>query len=266
MGRLTELEATLRRARDISTTLVKADPRNPGYLRYLSIGNYNLSEVLVELGRKDEAKEASQTAVELMERPDVPAKPAYKFQLAKALQGLAQNLHDRGEMDGAETALRKAIAITEKLANDLPHVFWYSAYLGEASASLGATLKAGGRLDEAEQAFRKSLTIAQKLAAELTSHAELPQHVAFVHARLAGVLWEKGDHTQAREHWRSARKIWEQPSTAPSGTPEIDLEQVRFLSDCPDPALRDPARAVFLARNMLAQRPESGFTQSAAGL
>jgi eukaryotic-like serine/threonine-protein kinase len=264
LGRLSELEFTSRRARAIAAKLVEDHPQEPGFRHSLSGCLSNVGEVLHELGRRNEAERAAREALELDEKlaTDFPGNPAYRFALAKDQHCLAERLRARGETRNAEESLHKALVIAEKLAKDLPQVFWYTTFLGEASASLGLLLKTEGRLEEAAQTLRSSLTIAEKMAANLTSHAEMSPHVAYLDANLGALLWEKGDRAESRKHFLRARELWERTSESSSDAVASNSDLARLLADCPDIQLRDPRRAVSLARRLVVQRPESLFALS----
>jgi tetratricopeptide (TPR) repeat protein len=116
-------------------------------------------------------------------------------------------------------------------------------------------LQAEGRLGEAEQALRQSLAIAEKLVNDLPSRADGLPALARVHSRLGELLWERGKQAESREHSRRARDAWERMASISPDSAESRRELSRLLADCPDPQMRDPARAAVLAREAVDKSP-----------
>jgi tetratricopeptide (TPR) repeat protein len=92
-----------------------------------------LGAVLKQMGKKSEAVNANQKAVELSP------------QGADAHNNLGITLKELGRLEEAETSLRQAIALKQDFS--------------EAHFNLGNTLKELGRLDEAEESLRKVIAL-----------------------------------------------------------------------------------------------------------
>ncbi|MFL2771141.1 MAG: tetratricopeptide repeat protein [Rhodospirillaceae bacterium] len=92
-----------------------------------------LGAVLGQTGRKTEAADVNQKAVELS--PDD----------AEAHSNLGVTLQELGKLDEAEASLRQAIALTPDYA--------------EAHSNLGVTLQELGKLDEAEASYRQAIAL-----------------------------------------------------------------------------------------------------------
>ena len=92
-----------------------------------------LGAVLGQTGRKSEAVNANQKAVELSPQD------------AEAHSNLGNTLREQGRLDEAEASLRQAIALKPGLA--------------EVHYNLGNTLREQGRLDEAEASLRQAIAL-----------------------------------------------------------------------------------------------------------
>lgn len=132
--------------------------------------------------------------------------------LVAAQLNLGRALKDQGQLDEAVTHYRRAIALNPRLA--------------AAHNNLGSALGAQGRLAEALRAFREAL--------------RLQPGYSEAHNNLGLALKMTGDRDGALEHFEAAlsgRADWPVPM----------LEMAWILATHPDPARRDPGRAVRLA-------------------
>ena len=124
----------------------------------------NLGNTLKELGRLDEAEASLRQAIAL--KPD----------LAKAHYNLGATLKELGRLDEAEASLRQAIALKPDYA--------------EARSNLGGMLREQGRLDEAEASYMQAIALKPDLAE--------------VHYNLGNTLREQGRLDEAEASLRQA--------------------------------------------------------------
>jgi serine/threonine protein kinase/tetratricopeptide (TPR) repeat protein len=256
-GQIQEVEVLLRRARDIKARLVETDLQEARDRGGLVLCNSNLGEVHWEMGRRYEAEQEFRGALRLYQEVSTEdsGNRLDGHTLAAVYMGLGEVLLYFGNLPEAEEAIRSALAIEEKLISDFPNIFWYSALSGRASERLGRILKAAGRWKEAEQALRRGLAIAEKLVDDLPSRADGLPELAHAAAGLGELLWEIGKTAEAREYFRRARDVSERMLAIAPNSAESRLDLSGLLADCPDPRLRDPARAVELARKAVDQSP-----------
>ncbi len=128
-----------------------------------------------------------------------------------------------------------------------------SSLLAEALGGLGHVLMTTGQPDEAEAAFRDALAVREAIAAGSRDAADLAE-LAVAREALGRALAETGRAARAIEHRQAALEIWDELATSHPGDPEILGHRVDARNDLawvlatdPDPAIRDPARALGLA-------------------
>lgn len=110
--------------------------------------------------------------------------------------------------------------------------------------SLGHLLETSGRLDEAEQAFAEFLSIYKKLAAELPDEANYQENTARGYIRLITVLRKNRRWAKAGTVLGEARKLKYQH-------PNFSADLAWWLATWPDEKLRDPRRAIELAKEAI---------------
>jgi tetratricopeptide (TPR) repeat protein/serine/threonine protein kinase len=238
-GRLDEAIAACRKAIEL-----KADDAE---------AHNNLGNALRDKGRVDEAIEEHRKAIEL--NPDD----------AEAHSNLGCDLHDKGRLDEAIAECRKAIELKADYAVahcNLGNALHDKGRLDEAIAecrkaielkpdlaaaycNLGCALGTKGWLDEAMAAFRKAI--------------ELNPDWALAHYNLGKALADKGRLDEAIAEYREA--IRRQPSDA-----NAHNQAAWFLATCPDAKLRDPKRAVELAKKAVTLAPNEGNSWNTLGV
>ena len=77
-------------------------------------------------------------------------------------------------IEDAEGALRRSLAILEKLSADFPGVQRYRAELTEGWYELGILFERTNKSSEAAKAFRNAIDLAEKLSVEDPSSPEHP--------------------------------------------------------------------------------------------
>jgi serine/threonine protein kinase/tetratricopeptide (TPR) repeat protein len=256
-GRLQELEVLERRARDLMARLAETHPHDARARADLALANGNLAGTHIEMGRREEAERELRAAIQFsLERSaEHPDSRQYRHSLAKKYMGLSELLLALGGLQEAEESSRKALALEEELVKEFPNIFWYSEAVGSAEEILGRILKAAGRLGEAEQTFRRSLAIAEKMVADMPSRTDGLPELAWVQGDLGECLWETGRASESRTFFQRARETWEKMIVM---SPDSAVSRCVFallLADCPDPQLRDLARAVKLAREAVDRSP-----------
>ena len=207
---------------------------NPNYEE----GHYNLGTALLEKGRVDEAIVEFQQAL------------AIRADYAQARNNLGKALLKKGRIDEAGALFARALALQPDFA--------------EAHTNLGNVLLQQGEVDEAIGHLQRALEIEPANAEahnnlgnalfqkgrfnEAVAHYEsaLALRPDFVeaHYNLGNYLLQSGGLDDAIAHFQRALEI--EPGMA---QPQIALTRIAWmLATAPDPAARDGAKAVALAR------------------
>ena len=217
------------------------------------------------MGRREEGERDLRAAVALLcgMVSEYPDDRNYRHELATDYRNLGDLLLALGKTQVAEESVRRAVTLEEKLGNEFPNVVWYSTW--GAHETLSRILLAEGRLAEAEQAVRRALAIVETPVADLPSGDETLSALARTASGPGELLWERGTPTESRQYFRRARDAWEGTSKSRS-TVQHRKELSLLLADCPDPQLRNPDRAVALAREAVSQSPHMAAAWDALGI
>jgi tetratricopeptide (TPR) repeat protein len=154
-----------------------------------------------------------------------------------------------GRFAEAEVHLRQAIDGLAPWSDDFPQLVWSAFYLGMWNDDLAEVLTAMGRLTEAEEARRHSL--ATWASAGTPAIATFPQGRGLSHYRLGELLHATDRTDEAPRQFVEAQAIMEDLARRRPNEAACHWQLICLLANCPDPALRDPARAVALARRVL---------------
>ena len=124
----------------------------------------NFGDRLAGLGRREDARAATQEAVDIYRRLAAGSPTAYAPHLANALDNLGGRLGDLGRPEEALAATREAVAIRRRLAAESPADYLPS--LAGALSNYGNKLSEFGRLQDALAPTLEALEIRRRLAAE----------------------------------------------------------------------------------------------------
>ncbi|MBC6458889.1 tetratricopeptide repeat protein [Actinomadura sp. HBU206391] len=145
LGRYEEALPIAREERRLSLSLVGTETYA---LQLANTARYWLTEILVKLGRYDEAVESAAAAVdEIREQPAKRAGTPKGYVLAYALDDYSERLDRVGRFEDALTAAAEAVRFWRRKAEDEP-----VKYAG-ALETLGRRLACVGRYEEARAAF-----------------------------------------------------------------------------------------------------------------
>jgi superkiller protein 3 len=250
--------------------------------------HYNLGRALHIRGRLDEAIASYREAIRL--QPDTPnahiglgaalfrqdrldeaivnLREATRLQPDNAMahNNLGSALKAQGRLDEAIISFREALGLQPRYIN--------------AHRNLGIALQAAGRLDEAIASFREAVDLNpnfgcayNNLGIALFRKGELDRAVAACkegvrlgpanhsdhHVALGDSLAATGEPAEAVACYDQALRVKPDDAAAQANLAWL-------LATCQDPKLRDPARAVELARKAVALSPEAGSTWKSLGV
>ncbi|MFJ3861934.1 tetratricopeptide repeat protein, partial [Streptomyces sp. NPDC090085] len=152
----------------LTTALTQANRQlvdhDPAYEPELAASLSNLGTRLSEAGRRAEALDAEQQAVQIQRRLAAENPAAYEPDLATALSNLGTRLSEAGYRAEALGAEQQAVEIRRKLAAENPAA--YEPNLASSLSNLGIWLSQAGRRAEALTAAEQAVEIRRRLAAE----------------------------------------------------------------------------------------------------
>ncbi len=216
----------------------------------------DLSLVLMALGRFDEAQQVLQEALQIAEQEMAPDASPGHTDFGKNIKRLAFCHHLLGlhlfytaKLEEAERHVREAIDSFQRLSGVYPVNVHVPLHQGQWHHDLAEILTAMGRLEEAEEARHQSLAAYESAVTAAT--AIFPQGKALAHYRLAELLYATGRTDEARQQFDQAQAIMEDLARRRPNEPDCHWQLICLLANCPDEALRDPLRAVALAKHVL---------------
>ena len=259
-----EAEQAFREGLEAAEQLALQFPSIPDYRHQLGSQLLQLGQLLAKTGRPEEAEPLYRRAVGVYEKlaVEVPSMDHYWHSFVMACQGLARLLSQAEQPHEAEVVVRRVLALAEKLALDLPTEGIVQRRLMDGNAALGYFLQENtNRIAEAAQAYRQALVLLDQHteagpAGRAGVHASVG-NPSFCYANLGELLWQLGRHEEGRQVYGKLFALWEKTGT--------NLGQLWILATCPYPELRDPARAVELARKELEKNPKRGSAWTSLG-
>jgi tetratricopeptide (TPR) repeat protein len=229
----------------------------------------NLGFALSEMGRRAEALQATQEAVDLYRRLAAQHPDAFLPYLAASLTNLGLRLSEMGRRAEALQAAQEAVALYRRLAAQHPDAFL--PYLAASLTNLGLRLSEMGRRAEALQATQEAVDLYRRLAAQHPD-AFLPYLAVSLH-NLGVMLSEMGRREEAlqatQESVEIRRRLARQnpdaflPYLANSLT---NLSNVLFALDRWEEALQAAQEAVEIRRRLARQYPEAFLPDLAESL
>jgi tetratricopeptide (TPR) repeat protein len=228
-----------------------------------------LGFALSEMGRREEALQATQEAVEHYRRLAAQHPDAFLPDLARSLNSLGVDLSALGRREEALQATQEAVDLYRRLAAQHPDAFL--PYLARSLNNLGIRLSALGRRAEALQATQEAVDLYRRLAAQHPD-AFLPDLAGSLH-NLGNRLSEMGRREEALQATQEAvehyRRLAAQhpdaflPDLALSlNNLGIRLSEIGRRAE----ALQATQEAVDLYRRLAAQHPDAFLPDLAMSL
>ena len=155
----------------------------------------------------------------------------------------------RGRLPEAEQQMRQAIGTLTLLSDYYPSFVFLVYYLGCWHHDLAEVLTLMGRMEEAEEARCQSLEAWESVDSAV--RATFPYGKGLAHYRLGELLHETGRTEEARKQFVQAQAIMEDLAALRPNESICHWQLILLLANCPDAQLRDPQRAVELAKHVL---------------
>jgi serine/threonine protein kinase/tetratricopeptide (TPR) repeat protein len=249
------------------------DAKLYSHLAGFAKGGRNLHTIYGYNGRGPRAD--SLVALQLFERAariwekfvrDNPTVIGFQFDLSVFYVATHEMQVAAGRPAEALASLRKAHAIREKIARENPTLPHYRAELAWTHDFVAERLRPEGRPEDIEKHYVRSLKLRQELVAECPGVPEYRQALAVSQHKLGSWLSETGRALEAEQAYRQALILQEKLVTEFPNTSGYHNVLAWRLVTCPDSKLRDPSRAVDLAKKAVQLAPDIGSIWNTLGV
>jgi tetratricopeptide (TPR) repeat protein len=229
-------------------------------------------------GNAPEANRVAEEAVTFLRTLPTSNKPKHRQALAEVLadQGLIR--WRTGRVEDAATALEEAVAIMGGLiANQARPADMQSSLetsLASVTVRQAHLLEHTGHVAEAEVAYEKAVRLRRHLAEknvrgesfgraqDMNEYVSAPNNWAGSLCELAWFHLRRGQVRRAESFFAEARTVHEELVAAYPSSMSAQNPLAWFLVTCPVERLRDPARAVRLARSAFAGNQISDYART----
>ncbi len=188
--------------------------------------------------------------------------------LAKRWSSLAQLLRNTDRRAEAIDAWSEAVAIDRKLVQRDPDSATALGLMIGHSSSLGNALVAQDEAEAAVEVLSASLQLAQRLADERSNEGFRQTRLVLAYCLLGNAASRAGDYQQAREAYDRSIDlcgVLSRQTGMESFGATARNQAAWFFVTCPDPAFRDPNRALLLSQEAVSISPQDGSCQSTLG-
>jgi tetratricopeptide (TPR) repeat protein len=188
----------------ISLKLLKKDPENVTHQSGAAKTLNNLSMLLPDMDRIEEAKDMSEKALDIYEKilKRDPENVTYQLDVAMGFQNLGRLLSEMERVEEAKDMSEKALNIYEKLLNKDPENATYQTFLGGAFNNLGKMFEKMELVEEAKRRFEKALDIYEKLLKKEPEDVWLQSLIAASRNNFCGILVKEGKMTEAKAEYQ----------------------------------------------------------------
>jgi serine/threonine protein kinase/tetratricopeptide (TPR) repeat protein len=159
---------------------------------------------------------------------------------------------------GAQAAqyLGRALDLFERFLSDLPDEPSYLEGALPVAQQVSALLKVGGECRDREKLYRRALGLVERLAARPGAPTASLVLRAYWYGTLGSLLTADGKPREAEAVYRRAEADYSAILNREPNQYGSLNNLAWFLATCPDPRLRDPRRAVELARKATTLQPQ----------
>jgi len=246
----------LTKACHLHEELARVDPNDDLRITWAD-GLVNLHDLLTDLNRLSEAQSAIRDALSLLKPlTDSPnADPRAVDCHSRALASVASVLWYKNQPSEAAEALEKAQILANRLVTSYPAVPEYRRLMAGNARVLGSRMSRMGRRQEARIMLRQAAHLYAQLVADCPDEAPFQVKVAEEQRELCEQFFAMGERDDAEESGQTAIKTYERMNTVWPDRPQLLNNIAWILTTCPIKSLRDPPRAVALARRATDKAP-----------
>jgi tetratricopeptide (TPR) repeat protein len=220
-----------------------------------------LGLALYSLGRAEEAEAHYGQALTLAERlvREFPSEPIFQNRLAGILQQWAELARDLGQICQAECLFRRAMTVLDKLASDHPSDLAYRSTWAGLSRRVGDLLFQDGNLAEARDPLQRSVDILEDWMRRYPKTIGYREETAAAWLSLGRLCLATGQQDEVERAFRRCIELYEQLGLERRERAPYKTTLACLFADCPVEALRNPPRAVELAKKALETEPGASW-------
>jgi tetratricopeptide (TPR) repeat protein len=190
---------------------IGAKSGSPDFERHRVASHENLGDRLLDQGKLDEARNAYEQSLEIVERL-AKADPSNSW-LQRDLSVMYGKRGDvelaAGKLDEARNAYEQSLEIVERLAKADPVSSRLQSDLSVSYEQRGDVELAAGKLGEARNAYEQSLAIRERLVKADPSSSGWQRDLSVSYERLGNVLTQQNQREKALAFFESGRAIGE---------------------------------------------------------
>lgn len=206
LGHLDESRRALHRALDLVEEIRAEDPDDTRAL-------IAMADAILELARIGGGADPSDLGRQRLEQliaelePRLDEDPAVTERASIAWQLLAVDALARGDVDGVERCVARALALHERVRRDVPHSPRDLSWLASLQQNLGYAIGFYRRSQSYREHFEQAITLQQQLIDEQGSSATRRFQLARIHGTWGHVATVRNEVEDARLHSRQALEI-----------------------------------------------------------
>ena len=257
VGRLPEAEVHFRRAMQTQKAKLAESPDDPDQRYAIAYTQLQLDQAGAGRGAAagggDCMREAISHLAPLVR--DFPHTTQYRATLLEVYHHQFLLHFAEQRLGEAEEVYRQALPHIETLTAEAPDRLWYRTLLHRLRRDYALLMAAAGRPRDAEEAFGRATAAGKALLADFADDHATPIDVANTFGMHGRWLQAAGRHPEAERAFREVLALYDK---RPPESAVACGSLAWFLATCPVAAIRDPGRAVELAKRAVELDPPQG--------
>jgi serine/threonine-protein kinase len=240
---------------------VQAAPNDPRINAELALGLEGLASFYLGDGRPSQGEAPVQEAQAIYQKIRANGQVNSSIERAEArnLVCLGRVLAATDRAGKAEDCYRQAGKLLDGPVKGFPESALRQEDQAMVLAGLADLLKDPARSEAAEEIRRRVIRVNEKLQKDFPDNPQYQFNLAWSYLKLASLLCELGRLTEADEPYRKALALESEDAG-------VNNDLAWFLATSPESRLRDPARAVRLAKKAVKVQPESANNRNTLGV
>jgi tetratricopeptide (TPR) repeat protein len=269
--RFEEAEQVYRNSLPHTQKLV-ADASNRGWYWKLLLFHFRTyGEMQARMGRTREAEAAFREAMAIGERfvADIANDGRADPRIDYTCLALGNLLNNSGRAAEALVVFRRGLNYALAAVTARPNIVAHYQTLASLFQEISLLPTDVYRFDEAQEFYRRIFPIFEQFAATFPTHSSRREQIALVHGSWANQCLKYGQLAEAEHAWRRAGIEWEKLMADFHDvltTAHAHISLARLLAAMPEPRLRDPARAVELAKKAVELSPKAHSAWNTLGV
>jgi tetratricopeptide (TPR) repeat protein len=246
--------------------LLDVIPDSPDYQESIVLTLLDRAQLLLDLSQTREAGADVNEALPIIARLTTrhPNVARYQQELAAGLEAKGRWEHLKEDYLQASDTMRGSIELLDKLSDARIDVPEYRERAAVGRVQLARTWSALGMTSKADTEFDTAFSTLVELRSLAPDYPQFAADMAWLCTQRGGLLWDRGEQAQATKQLQEAVERWtEIEQKWPS--PEHTRALVELLANGPVQELRDPQRAVSLARQATEQAPHDALSSVSLG-